>query len=322
MRSTLLLALVAVVVVVSGADARSSASADAAADVRLLARKDRGDPSRAVSKCVAGALPVGGEHARPNGTRALSERAPGRDPPGHRAPRPAQRAHGPLPGGSGPRERPAPLPAAPVPVQRRAPCRRRRGQGADRLPRRGRRGHADRAGPPACRTARAARQRLEPAGACSALRARRRGARRARPGRGCRSGRVHAREPQRRTHRAHPDSSSRPEVRIPVRGSALRPLPVRSAARIRGPSTWPEAPGPCGRGRSRAGRAVYVGYNSVRSPTPSFLRRLDAPRPWQDGAPRHRGRAAQRRRGQHDVRRALDRLPVEGCEPAAGGCTS
>ena len=39
MRSTLFLALVAVVVVVSGADARSSASADAAADVRLLAAK-------------------------------------------------------------------------------------------------------------------------------------------------------------------------------------------------------------------------------------------------------------------------------------------
>ena len=61
------------------------------------------------------------------------------------------------------------------------------------------------------------------------------------------------------------------------------------------------------------GRAVYVGYNSVRSPAPAVLRKVE--QLVREGrSPCHRGFATERWRRQHDVRLAYDALRLEGSE--------
>ena len=172
------------------------------------------------------------------------------------------------------------------------------------------RGHADRAGPRA-RASRSSRTTtLEPARARAALPAHRRGARRAR---------------RRRRDRGRPQFTfERPDgQRVDVSLAAvpasryvstfadplLRPLPVDPPARPRSPlylSGSAQADvGAHARGRARGLRGATTPCARRR---PAFLRYARAARARAEGAPRHRRRAAERRRRQHDVRLA-DRPP-------------
>ena len=249
----LLLVPLAMVVFVAGAQARPSAPGTTADDVRELGRsieQIHPNPFRSVSQTT---LRVGGGRARTAGAEPLPQRAARRCAPAHRAPRPAERAHGALPGRSVAYSREPSVPASPLRLRRRALRRGRRGRVARPQSSRRDRRNAGREGPRSRRAARAARQRLEPPRPRAAFRADRRGARRPR------DQPTATRRPSRSPARMGSSSTSRSRLSGPrgtSRSSRTRcSATTRRSSRVqRSRCTWQAAPSPCGCERSRVGR--------------------------------------------------------------------
>ena len=153
------------------------------------------------------------------------------------------------------------------------------------------------------RAARPPRQRLEPARARAALPPDRGGARRARHRRRGAVGTVHARAPGRAAGGRLARRRARLALRVDVLGRAVRPLPVDPSARRQAALPLRKRQADVGahaRRRARGLPGVQLGAAAdARLPA---LPRAARRRP--EGAPRHRRRAAERRRRQHDVRAA------------------
>ena len=172
-------------------------------------------------------------------------------------------------------------------------------------PRRDRR-NADREGPRSRRAARPARQRLEPPRNGAALRADRRGARRARDHRR-RLGDLHASPARTGSSFDVPLTAvGASRVHRAVRRPALRPLPVDPPGARRSRCTWQAAPSRMWVRTLAGGKAVYMGYNSVQVAVAELSPDARAPRARAEHEARDRGRASQRRRRQH---RPMDRSP-------------